>query len=495
MAIASSELGPIRVALKLVRVPDTESPETIALYHAFIEAIQNEVDILSRLSHPGIVHLFPARVRRQQLPYILREPSLPGQPWYYVMEYLAGGTLEDLLKKRGKLPIRQAVEIAHQVAQALEYCHLKGVYHGDIKPKNIMFRTPWNLESRPEVVLTDFGTARQRGQARREAGTLPYMAPERLRESSETDVVIDAAASDIYSLGATLYHALTGKLPFDEYSESKLTSAIINKAPTRPSQYMAHGQLPQELEDLILQALDKNPTNRPSAAEFLHALDLYMPPPRYKPTAGEKLALSRPSPSRIWQWLSAGLALLLFLETGILVARPFRWDPRRMIPTPTPQPAIVAPSPTNPPPAIITPTSRPSPTATRARPTATFTSQPAIQPSQPPTATPVHTFTPSPTPKPTSTPTPEESSPSTAVSATTPPPPPPPPPTTPAPWPTTPRPAPTPPTPVPTDTPPPEPITPTPWPTPITPPPTRAPTTTLSSSAGVQWTSADSRPI
>lgn len=410
MAVAPSEFGPVRVALKIVRVPDTENAETIALYHSFVEAMHNEVDILSRLSHPGIVHLFPSKVRKQQLPYIMREPSLPGQPWYYVMEYLAGGTLEDVLKKKGKLPIPQAVEVIHQAAQALEYCHMKGIFHGDIKPKNIMFRKPWDLKTRPEVVITDFGTARQKGQARREAGTLPYMSPERLRAETDSEVVIDAAASDIYSLGVTLYFAITGKLPFDAYSESKLSTAILTKEPTPLSQYVERDQLPEELEKLVLQTLDKNPANRPTAAEFLHKLDLFMPPPRYVPDEAGLRAVHPPARSNKWAVLSAGLVLVVLLETYALLARPFTWQSSVTPPdaTPTFQPVIVAPTPTAQPtrtatpPAVIIP---PSPTTHTVAPAPT--TPPAVQPTQPPTATPVQTFTPSPTPRPTSTPTTE----------------------------------------------------------------------------------------
>ena len=126
---------------------------------------------------------------------------------YILMDYMPGGTVKDLVKKKGALPISQAIQIATQVAVAMEVAHVHGIIHRDIKPDNIMF----DADGTPK--LADLGVARFADDARVTqvgmiVGTPAYMAPEQMLNSHHID-----ARADIYSLGLVLYEMLAGKSP------------------------------------------------------------------------------------------------------------------------------------------------------------------------------------------------------------------------------------------------------------------------------------------
>jgi eukaryotic-like serine/threonine-protein kinase len=125
------------------------------------------------------------------------------EPPYYVMEYLENGSLEDLIRKRGRLGINEAVALFREIAEGLNYAHGKGVLHCDLKPANILLDHDW----RPR--LADFGQSRMSHEQSPSLGTLFYMAPE------QADLAASADASwDVYALGAILYTMLVGTPPY-----------------------------------------------------------------------------------------------------------------------------------------------------------------------------------------------------------------------------------------------------------------------------------------
>ena len=127
---------------------------------------------------------------------------------YILMDYMPGGTVKDLVREKGALPVAQAIQIATQVAVAMEVAHLHGIIHRDIKPDNIMF----DSDGTPK--LADLGVARFAGDVHMNTqkgmivGTPAYMAPEQMIDSHHIDV-----RADIYSLGLVLYEMLAGKSP------------------------------------------------------------------------------------------------------------------------------------------------------------------------------------------------------------------------------------------------------------------------------------------
>ncbi|MGC9346510.1 MAG: protein kinase domain-containing protein, partial [Anaerolineae bacterium] len=172
--------------------------------------------------------------------------------YYMVMEYIDGPTLKDLLAK-ARMPPVEVARIGAAIADALDYAHQRAMVHRDIKPANIMF-----IDDQ-EPVLTDFGIAKMLTLSGLTAsgamvGTPAYMAPEVGIGKPGT------AFSDLYSLGVVLYEALTGALPFDAETPMAMVMHHINDPPPPPSQLAT--EIPEPLERVIMQALEKQPEAR-----------------------------------------------------------------------------------------------------------------------------------------------------------------------------------------------------------------------------------------
>jgi len=382
-----------RVVLKVSRpvktAPGGQGGEGMAAEQAFYEeALQGEVEILRELHHPHIVRLYPLEEGPRAV-YSRRIPET-GQ-WYFAMELLEGGSLEELLKRRSPLPIEVAVEIGYQVAMALEYLHARGVAHRDIKPNNILFRRP--VQEGIEAVLVDFGLAQRQRARGLEAGTLLYMAPEQIEQEKGGTARPDPRPADIYALGVVLYRMVTGRLPFEGRSREQLTSAIRKSMPTRPS--LLRRETPAPLDDLIFEMLAKDPERRPTASLVARRLNEAVPwhrrfleeeqktkqDPSPSP-ASSRFRLSKPSLG--WSLITAFLLALAAAGWGLYLSGGREVPTLEVTPTPvvrmTPTPLVIqgggpAPSPT--PAARVEPTSTPVPTRT-----------PAPAPILPPTPTP-----------------------------------------------------------------------------------------------------------
>lgn len=243
----------------------------------FKDTIYNESERLRQLRHPGIVRILPIQTDNpmRQLPYAARANLLPGNPWFLVLEYLAGGSLTDLMMQHGKLQPALALKIARSLAETLDYIHRNDQVHLDIKPENILFRYPLESSGRIEPVLIDFGIARNTGQEGLEARTLFYAPPERVqinRGNVAPEMMPRPQPSmDVYSLGVVIYQMLAGRRPFDGRTDKGISSAILAGNPTKPSQYS--GDVSQPVEGLILQILDRQPLNRPTAGELVQKLE------------------------------------------------------------------------------------------------------------------------------------------------------------------------------------------------------------------------------
>jgi eukaryotic-like serine/threonine-protein kinase len=412
---------PCAVALKLARTDGAAGMEA----EAFARALGNEVETLRLLKHPGIVRIYPIPIVDRRGSYMARADNLPGSPWYFVMEYLAGGTVEELVKQQGALPTPLGVEIAHQVAAALDYIHANGYAHLDVKTNNIALRHPLAPDRPPEAVLIDFGAAQKAlRRAEVEAGALMYLPPERVRVlvgKSPPETVVNKPAADVYALGITLYRMLTGDLPFHGQRDH-VTTAILNNAPTHPMQLNRDLLTVPELDTLIMQMLEKDPLQRPSIKEVLTRLDQAVAPPRFN---GVKATLPPPAAGRGWKNAALALAALVLIEgvgLGYLAAGSARGEVAASTPTTAVEvaPATIDPGPIESsvmPKAAPTRTRTPSPEPTTAptiraldtptltssgpEPTiiATYTAVPTKRPR--PTAVPTQPATPNPAPQPT----------------------------------------------------------------------------------------------
>ena len=189
---------------------------------------------------------------------------------YFTMELVDGETLHSMARREGALPPVVACNIVKQVAEALDYSHMKGVIHRDLKPSNIM------LLRSGVVKVMDYGIARSSrfdGLTVTGAfmGTPEYIAPE-TAEGGKTD-----ARSDLYSLGVIFYEVLTGVRPFVGDTPFATLKKICSEPPKPPS---AVRNCPDELEAIVLRLLKKNPSDRhASAEELLNDINDYLNKP------------------------------------------------------------------------------------------------------------------------------------------------------------------------------------------------------------------------
>jgi serine/threonine protein kinase len=202
--------------------------------------------------------------RRIDSPYVVQAYELgvfAGRP-YLVMELVLGTNVERLLG-RGPMEPGSALMIAEDVARGLAAAHVLGVIHRDVKPSNVLVTTSGAGK------LVDFGIAKlqQGGQLTQSGvglGSLPYVPPEQLQEAHEVD-----RSADLYALGATLYHMLSGEPPFQRPGRSvdglRATMDEIACAIPRPLAEVREG-VPLELSDLVAKLLEKDPADRPASA-------------------------------------------------------------------------------------------------------------------------------------------------------------------------------------------------------------------------------------
>lgn len=175
---------------------------------------------------------------------------------YIVMEYIEGKTLEQILKDHGKLSVKSSVKVALEVCKVLEVATTIGMVHQDIKPGNIM------ITNKGEVKLADFGLARVVNEPSKYQtisgkiyGTPYYMSPEAFVEPEKIDY-----RSDMYSLGCSLYHSLTGILPFETTSIIKIITMHVTQNPLPPSS--VNYEINKELSAVVMKLLEKNPMDR-----------------------------------------------------------------------------------------------------------------------------------------------------------------------------------------------------------------------------------------
>jgi hypothetical protein len=238
-SVYKAERGGGVVALKRALPALRQQPE-------FRERFLREAEIGRTLNHPRIVR-------------VLDRGQVGGVP-YFTMELVPGETLQARLRREAPMEPRRAARLVVQVAEALDYAHLKGVVHRDLKPSNVMV-----LDDGTARVM-DFGIARSRrfeGLTVSGAflGTPEYVAPEAILETG-TD-----ARSDLYSLGVMLYETLTGRRPFRGDAPLAILRQHLMTPPASPSAWRPG--LPSALDAIVIRLLSKRPEQRHQRAEDL----------------------------------------------------------------------------------------------------------------------------------------------------------------------------------------------------------------------------------
>ena len=219
-----------------------------------VRDFKREFQLLAQLKHPGVV---------AALDFGLSENDTSGSAGlhpYFTMEYVRGKSLRENLPGlsdpgRAEAQFEALYHLIWQLCDVLEFLHLRGTVHCDLKPDNLKIT---DRTFSPKIL--DFGLSERLGskRGRETKGTLPYMAPEMFRQAALDE------RSDLYSLGIILYELVTSRLPFPSDDPVKIVSAHLQQEPAPPSEANPH--LPSALSQLIMRLLEKSPADRPANA-------------------------------------------------------------------------------------------------------------------------------------------------------------------------------------------------------------------------------------
>ncbi len=226
---------------------DLRTNEVVAikiLYENYANSLQyvkrflKEAEIALKMKHKNIVKI--------------KDFGKLKNTYFIIMEYIQGKTLEEIIKEKGTLSVEETIKIATEVARALQYAHKHGlIAHRDIKPQNIMITTAGNVK------VMDFGIAKATGNQSLTTnetiiGTPFYLSPEQAK-GLPPDI-----RSDLYSLGITMYYALTGQLPY----EGNTSWSVINMHINAPVPKIENANIPEKLKEVVSKLLQKEPEAR-----------------------------------------------------------------------------------------------------------------------------------------------------------------------------------------------------------------------------------------
>jgi len=216
------------------------------------ERFLREIEVAARLNHPNVLALHDSGDADGLL--------------FFVMPFVEGESLRARLKSEGRLSFGEALHIAAEIGDALDYAHAHGLVHRDVKPENVLFQAG-------HALVCDFGIARMAGSAGgrltrtgASVGTLAYMSPEQLDTASEVD-----SRADVYALGCVVYEMLSGSNPFEARTQQamvarKLAGQVSDLGELRPD-------VPITVQPVVSRALSVDPDERyPSAGRFVGAL-------------------------------------------------------------------------------------------------------------------------------------------------------------------------------------------------------------------------------
>ena len=290
------------VALKVL------SP-SLAHDKSFVQRFQREAKLAARLTHPNLVQVYNVGEHRGRR--------------YIAMEFVEGPSVDKLIDLYGRVAEDEAVDIAIGVACALSVAASQGIVHRDVKPSNIL------LSAEGTVKLTDLGLAKPIGeddlhitQAGAAVGTPNYMSPEQARGSPRID-----SRSDVYSLGATLFHMLTGRPPFEGKTPFETLRKHVDEPPPSPREL--NPALSREVAEIVLRMLAKAPERRPQTPE--EAGEALRDLRRRRAQAGPSAlpagsgvfeatpdGAAAPARRRAWLWIVWALATLTLVASGAL---------------------------------------------------------------------------------------------------------------------------------------------------------------------------------
>ncbi|HYW32810.1 MAG TPA: protein kinase [Gemmatimonas sp.] len=274
-----------KVAMKVLR------PELAAVIGA--ERFLKEIKTTATLQHPHILGL-------------LDSGNTDGLLWY-VMPYVEGESLRDLLQREKQLPVPEAVRIASEVAGALHYAHRHGVIHRDIKPENILLHDGSALVADFGIALAASSAGTRMTETGMSLGTPHYMSPEQAMGEREI-----TARSDVYALGCITYEMLTGDPPFTGSTAQAVVAKVLTERPRSLS--VQRHTIPAHMNGAVLTALEKLPADRfASAAEFASALT----DRSFTTSADAAIETVSVHGERRWRWIAATLGAALVMSVVV----------------------------------------------------------------------------------------------------------------------------------------------------------------------------------
>ena len=278
-----------KVALKVLR------PELSAILGA--DRFLSEIKTTANLQHPHILSLF--------------DSGEAGGVVYYVMPFVEGESLRDRLSREHQLPVDDAVRIAREVLDALEYAHARGIIHRDIKPENILLHGGHAMVADFGIALavsrTDGGT--RMTETGMSLGTPHYMAPEQAMGEKEI-----TPKADVYALGCVLYEMLTAEPPFTGTTAQAIIARVMTEEPR--SLTLQRKTIPPHVEAAVERALSKLPADRfASAAEFAEALANPASAALHRATTGGRVAA--PATGRNRAILGGAVAVAALAGAGL----------------------------------------------------------------------------------------------------------------------------------------------------------------------------------
>ncbi|HSE43229.1 MAG TPA: serine/threonine-protein kinase [Acidobacteriota bacterium] len=216
-----------------------------------LEHLLKEPRMLARLNHPNIIGVLSAE----------KESEL----FFFVMEYVEGESLENLLEREKTLPHKIACRYILQICEALDYAHSQQVLHRDLRPANIMLSKSGLLK------VGDFGVAailEKIPYAKTIIGTPPYMSPEHFKGKA-------VYASDVYSVGIILYEMLTGQVPYYDINPAKIEQLILEGKCTPPR--LINKDVPRDLNNIVMRAFARDLDSRyGSCFELSQAIQFFL---------------------------------------------------------------------------------------------------------------------------------------------------------------------------------------------------------------------------
>ncbi|MBC7999659.1 MAG: serine/threonine protein kinase, partial [Leptolyngbya sp.] len=219
---------------------------------ALVKRFKREAETASSLRHDNLMSVYDFGISKR------------GQP-YFIMEYIEGKTLRELIVENSELNLESALPIFLQICDGLDYAHSKGVIHRDLKPSNIMLIDDGQGRA-PKVKIIDFGIAKDTHVENKNRASLtlngeifgspPFMSPEQCRGQS-----VDCR-SDIYSMGCLMFETLTGVHLFPDDSTLATLFRHLNEAPRACREILPDNKFPDEIERIIQKTLEKDPDDR-----------------------------------------------------------------------------------------------------------------------------------------------------------------------------------------------------------------------------------------